>query len=348
MSSLSAKRDMSIDGGFQAGTPCVPCDGELPDAVSFDFHMKDRLDAFLARHGSLLLMWLLVILILTGPVADSYPHVGAAMALLILASVIAGARLPANRKVVVRLVFPISALWIAVRLLEAFGNRPGFYNLLAHCLGLLLSCTILWGILGRLDSQARSGILAEAFICYLVIAIAYSQLYWLLGEVVCRLVQRDPSANQQRGIHVFQYDHALGSRLRKNCPCEPLRPDDRGLRKYDGNLLHRRGRVATRLFLSFSTRRSEVSGRRATDLVNRPARPVVSASCACPGSLAERERQGRRLFYISDGRGDITLSINRVEPSHIAAAIRTGPSMFVTGCRVRGSVTSKYSTRASG
>ncbi len=183
MSSLSAKRDMSIDGGFQAGTPCVPCDGELPDAVSFDFHMKDRLDAFLARHGSLLLMWLLVILILTGPVADSYPHVGAAMALLILASVIAGARLPANRKVVVRLVFPISALWIAVRLLEAFGNRPGFYNLLAHCLGLLLSCTILWGILGRLDSQARSGILAEAFICYLVIAIAYSQLYWLLGRL---------------------------------------------------------------------------------------------------------------------------------------------------------------------
>ena len=144
--------------------------------------MGERLDAFLARHGSLLLMWLLVILILTAPLADSYPHVGAAMALLILASVIAGARLPANRKIIVRLVFPVSGLWIVVRLLEAFGNRPEFYNLLAHCVGLLLSCTILWGILGRLDSsRVTSSILAEAFICYLVIAIAYSQLYWLLG-----------------------------------------------------------------------------------------------------------------------------------------------------------------------
>jgi hypothetical protein len=147
--------------------------------------MKERLDAFLARRGSLVLMWLLIILTLIGPVADSYPHVGAAMAILILASVIAGARLPANRKIVVRLVFPVSALWIVVRLLEAFGNRPEFYNLLAHGVGLLLSCTILWGILGRLESsRVTSGILAEAFICYLVIAIAYSQLYWLLSGLI--------------------------------------------------------------------------------------------------------------------------------------------------------------------
>lgn len=166
-----------------AGEPSVPW--ACVTRYRLIFHMKERLDAFLARRGSLVLMWLLVILILTGPLADSYPHIGAAMALLILASVIAGARLPANRKIIVRLVFPVSGLWIVVRLLEAFGNRPEFYNLLAHCVGLLLSCTILWGILGRLDSSlVTSGILAEAFICYLLIAIAYSQLYWLLGGLV--------------------------------------------------------------------------------------------------------------------------------------------------------------------
>jgi hypothetical protein len=148
------------------------------------FLVKERLDNFLARRGSLVLMWLLIILTLLGPVADSYPHVGASMALLILASVVAGARLPANRKIVVRVVFPVCGVWIVIRLLEAFGNRPAFYNLLAHGVGLLLSCTILWGILGRLDpSRGTNGILAEAFICYLVIAIAYSQLYWLLGEL---------------------------------------------------------------------------------------------------------------------------------------------------------------------
>ncbi len=75
---------------------------------------------------------------------------------------------------------PAFGLWFACW--KLFGNRPEFYNLLSHGVGLLLSCTILWGILGRLDSsEVTSGILSEAFICYLVIAIAYSQLYWLLG-----------------------------------------------------------------------------------------------------------------------------------------------------------------------
>jgi hypothetical protein len=176
------KRAFQDVRGCVSGTEKPFVAGELPDAVSFDFPMRERLDGFLARRGALVLMWLLIILTLIGPVADSYPHVGAGMALLIVASVIAGARLPANRRVVVRLVFPVSSLWIVVRLLEAFGNRPQFYSLIAHCVGLLLSCAILWGILGRLgSSQVKSGILAEAFICYLVIAIAYSQLYWLLS-----------------------------------------------------------------------------------------------------------------------------------------------------------------------
>ena len=42
------------------------------------------------------------------------------------------------------------------------------------------------------------------------------------------------------------------------------------------------------------------------------------------------------------------LSIRRVEPSHIAPAISTGLSIRSTGVRVSKSVTSKYSTRASG
>jgi hypothetical protein len=100
--------------------------------------MQKQVDAFLLRRGSIVLMWLLIAVTVAAPVADSYPHIGAAMALVILGSVVAGAMLSANKKIIVRVVFPVSGLWILVRLLEGFGARPHFYNFLAHVFGLVL------------------------------------------------------------------------------------------------------------------------------------------------------------------------------------------------------------------
>lgn len=72
------------------------------------------------------------------------------------------------------------------RLLEEFGNGQHAYNYLAHVFGLLLSCTILWAISHRLGraTQVTSSVLAEAMISYLLVAIGFSQLYWIFNELV--------------------------------------------------------------------------------------------------------------------------------------------------------------------
>ncbi len=54
--------------------------------------MQKQPNAFLLRRGSVVLMWMLIAVTLAAPVADSYPHIGAAMALVILGGV--GCRRP--------------------------------------------------------------------------------------------------------------------------------------------------------------------------------------------------------------------------------------------------------------
>ena len=147
--------------------------------------MRKQLDTFLLRHGSLVLMWLVVAETLASPVADRYPHVGAAMALIIVLGVLLGARLSVNKKIVVRVVLPLSGLWILARLAEGLSDGPHIYNLVSHSVGLVLSCAILWALFDRLHtSQVTSSVIAEAFISYLIIAVSFSQLYWILNELV--------------------------------------------------------------------------------------------------------------------------------------------------------------------
>ena len=52
--------------------------------------------------------------------------------------------------------------------------------------GLAFSCSILWAIFDHFHSEFRTprNAIAEAFISYLVIATAYSQLYWILNHFV--------------------------------------------------------------------------------------------------------------------------------------------------------------------
>ena len=147
--------------------------------------MWKRLDTLLLRRGSLVLMWLVIAETLASPVADRHPQIGAAMALIVVLGVLLGARLSVSRKIVVGVVLPLSGLWILARLAEGFSNGEHIYNLISHSIGLLLSCAILWALFDRLHtSQVTSSVIAEAFISYVIIAISFSQLYWILNELV--------------------------------------------------------------------------------------------------------------------------------------------------------------------
>jgi Ion channel len=147
--------------------------------------MRKQLDTFLLRRGSLVLMWLLIVETLASPLADRNPHVGAAMALIILLGVLLGARLSVSRKLVIRVVLPLACLWILARLAEGFSNGEHIYNLISHSIGLTLACAILWALFDRLHtSEVTSSVIAEAFISYLIIAISFSQVYWILNELV--------------------------------------------------------------------------------------------------------------------------------------------------------------------
>ncbi len=144
------------------------------------------LSGFLARHGVQMLMWALVLEMLASPLADTHPRAGAVLGLCVLLMVLVGIGRMANRTIVRRTVFPIAALWMITRILEAFGNRHDLYANFSRLMGLLLSCSILWAIFHHFNSGSRTAgnAIAEAFISYLVIATAFSQVYWILNRFV--------------------------------------------------------------------------------------------------------------------------------------------------------------------
>jgi hypothetical protein len=141
---------------------------------------------FFARHRIQILMCSLVAEMLASPLADTHPRVGALFGVTVLVMVLAGISQIANRKIVRRIVMPVAVLWMITRLLEAFCNRCEAYAELSPVVGLVFSCSILWAILDhfRSDSDDSRGAISEAFIGYLVIATAFSQIYWILNRFV--------------------------------------------------------------------------------------------------------------------------------------------------------------------
>jgi len=144
------------------------------------------LSGFFARYRVQILMWALVAEMLASPLADMHPRVGALFGLAVLLMVLAGIVHLANRRIVRRIVLPVAALWMITRIVEAFGNRRGAYANLSPLVGLVFSCSVLWAILDHFRSDFRSprGAISEAFIGYLVIATAFSQVYWILNRFV--------------------------------------------------------------------------------------------------------------------------------------------------------------------
>ena len=126
------------------------------------------------------------------------------MALIIVLGVLLGARLAVSKIIVIRVVLPLSGFWILARLAEGFSNGQSIYNLVSHSVGLMLSCAILWALFDRLNtSQVTSSVIAEAFISYLVIAIAFSQLYWILNELVVDSFNQKVTATQSAEFLYF-------------------------------------------------------------------------------------------------------------------------------------------------
>jgi voltage-gated potassium channel len=141
---------------------------------------------FFSRYRIEILMWALIVEMLASPLADDHPRAGAFLGLAVLLVVLFGIGYLADRATVRHVVFPVAALWMAARLLEAFGNRNRPYANLSPVVGLPFSCSILWAIFDHLRARShdlRSAI-AAAFISYLVIATAFSQLYWILNRFV--------------------------------------------------------------------------------------------------------------------------------------------------------------------
>jgi Ion channel len=141
---------------------------------------------FLKKHRSELLTCAFVSQMLLAPLADRDPRIGGVLALVLLLLLFVGARHLTNMKIVRRVVIPSAGIWLVARALEAFGNSSHFYAHLAPIAGLGLSCAILWAILDRFESipMVTASAISQAFISYLVIAIAFSQLYWILNRLI--------------------------------------------------------------------------------------------------------------------------------------------------------------------
>ncbi len=122
--------------------------------------------------------------ILIAPIGDGRPHLDGLLALIPAVLVMAGGSYMANPRILRHAVLPVAALWLVARVLQAVGDTRHAYTHMAPFLGLIFSCAVLWALLTRFDSMSRvsSSVISEAFISYLVIATAFSQLYLVLDR----------------------------------------------------------------------------------------------------------------------------------------------------------------------
>jgi hypothetical protein len=148
--------------------------------------MRRAAKVAVGKYRSELLMFAFVAEIVASPLADGHPRIGGFLALTMMVLVFAGASYMANRKILQYVAVPVAGVWLIARLLEAFADPRHLYAHLAPIAGFVLSCSVLWAILDRFDrvSKITRSVISEAFICYLVIATAFSQLYWVLNRLI--------------------------------------------------------------------------------------------------------------------------------------------------------------------
>ncbi len=174
--------------------------------------LKHRLVAWTKRHRAELLGVAFVAQILASPLADDDPHAGAVLALILLAILMMGVSYQVNRKVAYLTLAPFCLLWFLARMLEAFAGPGHVYSHLAPAAGLGLSCAALFIIFHRFFSvsMVTRAMLAEAFVCYLILAIAFSQLYLLLSRVVDHPFNQQIPVTQSSTFLYFSMDTLSG------------------------------------------------------------------------------------------------------------------------------------------
>jgi voltage-gated potassium channel len=141
---------------------------------------------FIQKYRSELLTFALVAQLLVSPIADKNPHVGGIFAVFVLIVLLAGAGYSENRKRDRILLISLTSVWITMRLCEALDDGCQIFARLAPVSGLLLSCVVLWVILDRFGTipNVTASFISETFLGYLVIAIAFSQLYSILNRIL--------------------------------------------------------------------------------------------------------------------------------------------------------------------
>ena len=160
---------------------------------------------FLHLYRSELLLCALVLQIIVSPLADSHALCGAVLAAFVLLFLMLGAAYMVHDKVTQIVGFSMAAIWIVARALEAFSHSHRIYAHIAPIAGLGLSCSVLWALLKRFHSHriVTRNLIAEAFINYLVIAIAFSQLYWILNHFIDKPFNQDIPIQQTSMLLYF-------------------------------------------------------------------------------------------------------------------------------------------------
>ena len=167
--------------------------------------MRQSAIQYVHKYRSELLLFALVVQIMISPLADFHPLIGAVLAVIVLLLVFAGATYMTNKRLPLFVVIPAAVIWLVARALEAFGNSHHPFTHLAPVAGLVLSCAVLWALLQRFSSQhiVTRNLIAEAFINYLVIAIAFSQLYWIFNHFLRQPFSHPVPRNQTSDLLYF-------------------------------------------------------------------------------------------------------------------------------------------------
>ncbi len=126
----------------------------------------------------------------------------------------------ANASVARRLVLPVAAFWMITRIIEAFGDRSTPYANLSPVVGLVFSCLILWAIFEHFQTPSRNqrGMIAVAFISYLVIATAFPQVYWILNRFVDHAFNQVIPYTQSGTFLYFSMVTLTSVGLERSCP----------------------------------------------------------------------------------------------------------------------------------
>lgn len=157
------------------------------------------------HYRSELLTGALIASMIAVPLDDRSAHFGAFEALLQFVLLFAGASSMTSRTYLRYALTPVAGMWLIARILEGLLPSPNIFSQISPITGLMLSCTILIGLFRRFKSiaQVTTGIIAESILTYLVIAIAFAQLYWILDRYVGSIFDASLSLHYQSAFLYF-------------------------------------------------------------------------------------------------------------------------------------------------